>query len=316
MMSKGNLSSHDCRNKVDKPFISVVVPFYNSDKHLESCISALLSQTYQSSAYEIIMVDNNSTDNSTDVVRKYPQIILLSEAKKGSYAARNRGVAESKGSVIAFTDSDCIPVPEWLDRISASLDSPSVGIIQGGRLYTTESTGLLLLETYESERAVYTFSGKSTGLYYGYTNNMAVRRRVFDRCGPFLEVTRGADSIFMNRAIEEYTSEIVRYVHDATIRHVEITRVQDYLRKRFIYGRSFQQNYSRRKRIHRNMTIFERIDIIRGTVKRNRYSNLQFLYLIVLVSIGMINFRLGRLSVQFETIWIGLRGSLWSRNER
>ena len=310
MMSKDNLGSHDGKNDVDKPCISVVVPLYNSAKHLESCISALLSQTYPSSRYEIIMVDNNSTDNSIKVIMRYPRIKLLSEKKQGSYAARNRGVAESKGSIIAFTDSDCIPVPEWLDRISASLDSPSVGIIQGSRFYTTESRGLLLLEAYESERAFYTFSGKLKGLYYGYTNNMAVRRDVFDRCGPFLEVMRGADSIFVNRAIEEYSSEIIRYVPNAAIRHLEITGVRDYLRKRFIYGRSFQQNYSQRKRTHRNMTVFERFDIIRRTVKRNRYSKLQFLYLIVLVSIGMINFRLGRLSVQLESIRKGPSGSL------
>ncbi len=310
MMSKDNLGSHDGKNDADKPCISVVVPLYNSAKHLESCISALLSQTYPSSRYEIIMVDNNSTDNSIKVIMRYPRIKLLSEKKQGSYAARNRGVAESKGSIIAFTDSDCIPVPEWLDRISASLDSPSVGIIQGSRFYTTESRGLLLLEAYESERAFYTFSGKLKGLYYGYTNNMAVRRDVFDRCGPFLEVMRGADSIFVNRAIEEYSSEIIRYVPNAAIRHLEITGVRDYLRKRYIYGRSFQQNYSQRKRTHRNMTVFERFDIIRRTVKRNRYSKLQFLYLIVLVSIGMINFRLGRLSVQLESIRKGPSGSL------
>lgn len=309
-MSKDNLGSHDGKNEADKPCISVVVPFYNSAKHLENCILALLSQSYPASRYEIIMVDNNSSDDSLRIVMNYPQIKLFSEIKPGSYAARNRGVAESKGNVIAFTDSDCVPVPEWLDRISASFDSPGVGIIQGRRFYTTESRGLLLLEAYESERATYTFSGKLKGLYYGYTNNMAVRRDVFNRCGPFLEVMRGADSIFVNHAIEEYSSEIIRYVPDAAIRHLEITGVQDYLRKRFIYGRSFQQNYSQRKRTHRNMTVFERFDIIRKTVKRNRYSKLQFLYLIVLVSIGMINFRLGRLSVQIESIRKGSSGSL------
>ena len=205
------------------------------------------------------MVDNNSTDNSIKVIMKYPRIKLLSEKKQGSYAARNRGVAESKGSIIAFTDSDCIPVPEWLDRISASLDSPSVGIIQGGRLYTTESRGLLLLEAYESERAFYTFSGKLKGLYYGYTNNMAVRRGVFDRCGPFLEVMRGADSIFVNRAIEEYSSEIIRYVPDAAIRHLEITKLRDYLGKRFIYGKSFRTKLLPKKEERTgNMTVFER----------------------------------------------------------
>jgi glycosyltransferase involved in cell wall biosynthesis len=299
MMSMDNLGSHDGKNEVDKPCISVVVPLYNSAKHLESCISALLSQTYPSSAYEIIMVDNNSTDNSIKVIMKYPRIKLLSEKKQGSYAARNRGVAESKGSVIAFTDSDCIPVPEWLDRISASLDSPSVGIVQGSRFYTTESRGLLLLEAYESERAVYTFSGESAGLYYGYTNNMAVRRGVFDRCGPFLEVMRGADSIFVNRAIEEYSSEIIRYAPDAAIRHLEITKLRDYLGKRFIYGKSLEQNYNIRKKTHRKMTIPERYEIIQASIKRQRYNIAESIYLIVLVFAGMVCFMSGRLSVRF-----------------
>lgn len=315
-MSKDNLSSKDGRNEVDKPFISVVVPFYNSDKHLESCISALLSQTYPSSAYEIIMVDNNSTDNSTDLVRKYPQIILLSEAKKGSYAARNRGVAESKGRIIAFTDSDCVPCPEWLDRISASLDLPGVSIIQGGRHYTTESSGLLLLEAYESERAFYTFSGKLNGLYYGYTNNMAVRRDVFDRCGPFLEVTRGADSIFVNRAIEDYSPEIIRYVPNASIGHLEITGVPDYLRKRFIYGRSLQQNYAIRKWTHRKMTLLERYGIIRATIERKRYTFFESAHLVLLVSTGIVFFMSGHLSVKLEKLGRALTSAIWRRNEQ
>lgn len=316
MMSKDNLSSKDGRNGVDKPFISVVIPFYNSDKHLESCISALLSQTYPSSAYEIIMVDNNSTDNSTDVVREYSQIILLSEAKKGSYAARNRGVAESKGRIIAFTDSDCVPCPEWLDKISATLSSPGVGIVQGGRLYSTCSAGMLLLEAYESERAFHTFSGKFKGLYYGYTNNMAVRRDVLDRCGQFMEVIRGADSIFVNRAIEDYSPEIIRYVPDAAIRHLEITGVPDYLRKRFIYGRSLQQNYNIRKKTHRKMTISERYEIIRATIERKRYTFFESAHLVLLVSTGIVFFMSGRLSVKLEKLCRTLTRPIWRRNER
>lgn len=77
-----NLGSHDGKNEVDKPCISVAVPLYNSAKHLESCISALLSQTYPSSRCEIIMVDNNSTDNSIKVIMRYPRIKLLSEKNR------------------------------------------------------------------------------------------------------------------------------------------------------------------------------------------------------------------------------------------
>ena len=315
-MSMDNLSSNVGNPEVDIPFISVIVPFHNAAKHLEICISALLSQSYPPSRYEIIMVDNNSTDGSAEVVAKYSRIKLLTENKQGSYAARNRGVAESKGRIIAFTDSDCVPCPEWLDRISESISLPGAGIVQGGRLYSTASAGMLLLEAYESERAFHTFSGKFKGLYYGYTNNMAVRRDVFDRCGPFLEVMRGADSIFVNRAIEDYSPEIIRYVPDAAIRHMEITGVQDYLRKRFIYGRSLQQNYFIRKRTHRKMTISERYGIIRSTIERKRYTFFESAHLVLLVFTGIVFFMSGRLSVKLEKLCRTLTGPIWRRSER
>jgi glycosyltransferase involved in cell wall biosynthesis len=284
-------------------YISVVVPFHNAAKHIERCITALISQTYPSSAYEIIMVDNNSTDNSVELVTKYPQVKLLSETKKGPYAARNLGAAESRGEIIAFTDSDCEPSPEWLNKISDAINKPGIGLIQGGRLYTTDSPSLLLLESYESERADYTFSGRADGLYYGYTNNMAVRRDLFERCGPFVEVMRGADSIFVNRAVQDYSYRIIRYAPDATIQHSEITGLREYFRKKFIYGRSFQQNYALRKETHKNMTIAQRSEIVKRTIHRNKYSLLQTLPLIVYILIGTICFMSGRASAIFEKLY-------------
>jgi glycosyltransferase involved in cell wall biosynthesis len=181
--------------------ISVVVPFYNAEKHIEECARALLAQSYSSTRYEIIMVDNDSTDSSAELVRKYSRIKLLSEKNPGSYAARNKGVAASKGAIIAFTDADCVPSADWLQKIKAFMHTPDVKLMQCGRIYAVESSALSVLAAYESERATYTFSSRSRGIYYGYTNNMAVRRDLFDRCGPFLEIKRGADSIFVHRAL-------------------------------------------------------------------------------------------------------------------
>lgn len=290
-----SVSAGDVRNAA---YISVVVPFYNAGETIENCITALLGQKYPADDYEIIMVDNNSTDNASEIIKKHPRIKLLFEEKKGSYAARNRGVSESKGEIIAFTDSDCVPSPDWLVIISRAFQDPGVGVLQGRRLYNTRSLGLLLLQEYESERAVFTFSGRLPGLYYGYTNNMAVRREVFDRCGPFLEVLRGADSIFVNRVIDEYSPGIVRYAPEAVIRHSEITGLTDYQRKRFLYGRSLELNYPIRKKSHRNMTLSERFEIIRATNKRNNYSIPTSIYLFILVLFGMVCFMSGRLSVR------------------
>lgn len=298
MTPTNTYSRHDGdEQKID---ISVVVPFYNAGDTIENCITALLGQRYPAEHYEIIMVDNNSTDDTAEIIKKYPRIKLLFEEKKGSYAARNRGVSESKGEIIAFTDSDCAPSPDWLVSFSKAFQDPGVGVLQGRRLYSTHSLGLLLLQEYESERADFTFSGRLPGLYYGYTNNMAVRRDIFDKCGPFLEVPRGADSIFVNRAIDEYSPGIIRYVPEAVIRHSEIEGPTDYYRKKFIYGRSFELNYSIRRKSHRKMAMSESFEIIKATIKRNNYSIPTSIYLFILVLFGMVCFMSGRLSVSIE----------------
>lgn len=133
--------------------ISVVVPFYNAEKHIEECINSLLAQSYRRDRYEIIMIDNNSTDRSTAIVGRYPRINLLSEQKQGAYAARNRGIGASRGAIIVFTDADCVACSEWLQEIASAMGAPEIQLIQGGRLYGVKSPALSMLESYDSERS-------------------------------------------------------------------------------------------------------------------------------------------------------------------
>src|SRR5262249_3385794 len=105
------------------PEISVIVPFYNAERYIQDCIRGLLAQNFPENAYEIIMVDNNSTDASTSIVKQQPHITLLTEQKQGAYAARNRGLTAARGSVIAFTDPDCVPDPHWLQQIAMTFAS-------------------------------------------------------------------------------------------------------------------------------------------------------------------------------------------------
>jgi len=84
--------------------VSVVVPFYNEEKHLDECLSSLISQSYNN--FEIIAVDDGSTDSSINIINKYPHVNLIKQGHRGSGAARNRGVAEAKGEIIIFADAD------------------------------------------------------------------------------------------------------------------------------------------------------------------------------------------------------------------
>src|SRR3989338_8315260 len=93
---------------------SIVVPFYNKEKSIDACIQSLLTQEYPAERYEIICVNNNSTDNSFSLVNKYPSVKLIHEKRQGAYAARNVGILQSKGAFIVFTDADAKVTDSWL----------------------------------------------------------------------------------------------------------------------------------------------------------------------------------------------------------
>ena len=108
---------------MSKPFVSVVVPMYNSQETIESCLDSLVKLDYPKSRYEIIIVDDHSTDDSVNIVKSFvyahDNIRLLKQkiGKKGPAAARNLGIKQAKGEFIASTDSDEIMFSNWLNEL-------------------------------------------------------------------------------------------------------------------------------------------------------------------------------------------------------
>ena len=181
---------------------SVIVPVYNTAKHLHRCLEGLHALDYPVEEYEILMVDNNSTDESARILAADKGIRVLKEAKQGSYAARNRAIREAKGSILAFLDSDCIPDPGWLRSIEKAFADPDAHILLGLRKPANKNLTSALLSAYEAKKDELVFNSRSPELYYGFTNNMAVRKSTFDTYGPFVERPRGSDTIFVRRVVD------------------------------------------------------------------------------------------------------------------
>jgi glycosyltransferase involved in cell wall biosynthesis len=215
---------------------SVVVPFFNAEKFIERCAQALLTQTLPPDRYEILMVDNNSQDSSASIVRRFDRVRLLQEAEQGSYAARNRGIDAARGEIVAFTDPDCVPRKDWLEQIGRAMAQPHTALVLGGRQFATDSGILGMLAAYESGTVARIFAGQEAGCYFGYTNNMSVRMSIVKAIGGFQKLARGADTLFLRRVAELYGGSALQYNPDAMVRHLEIARVRDYLRKKTIYG--------------------------------------------------------------------------------
>ena len=93
--------------------ISIVIPAYNEEKAIESVIDACLKQTYPD--FEIIVVDNASTDKTSELAQKKKVKVVL-ENRKGLLWAREAGRKVATGQIIANLDADCLPDPDWLQK--------------------------------------------------------------------------------------------------------------------------------------------------------------------------------------------------------
>jgi cellulose synthase/poly-beta-1,6-N-acetylglucosamine synthase-like glycosyltransferase len=114
------------------PFVSVVVGIRNEEKFIEECIESLLNLDYPRDSYEIIIVDGMSTDKTRDIVQRYPVKLLLNE-RKNVAAARNLGVKNARGELVAFTDGDCKVDPKWLKTLIYEMqDTPDDVVCFGG----------------------------------------------------------------------------------------------------------------------------------------------------------------------------------------
>ena len=110
------------------PAISIVIPVYNTEKYLAQCLDSLMNQTFQD--FEIICVDDGSTDNSRKVISQYHQkVILTTSEHKGVGYARNTGLKFAKGKYIHFLDSDDYFEPDMLETLYNSAEQNNVDIV-------------------------------------------------------------------------------------------------------------------------------------------------------------------------------------------
>ncbi|MDC0269852.1 glycosyltransferase [Synechococcus sp. AH-551-N23] len=163
------------------PTISVIIPVYRDWKRLMTCLLALDAQSLPSNKFEIIVVNNDPLDNPPkEILLK--RISLLVQPIKGSYAARNKGISAARGSILAFTDADCIPDVDWLRNAEIGMLN-GCERIAGNIILFYKSKQLSISEIYEKKFAF--AQEKYVKLGFGATANMIALKRHFDLFGLF-----------------------------------------------------------------------------------------------------------------------------------
>jgi len=222
--------------------ISVVIPFYNAEKTLELCLDGLRNQTVKPE--EIILVDNNSTDTSKEIVNAFindhrdPQIVYVFCRKEGPSAARNKGAEVATGDWLVFTDSDCIPHSSWISDYTTHFENDSIGAVAGcikphSPVNLVQKTLSLFTLPENQEEIIHDSFSINKGLYP--TANLAVRMQIFNSVSGFDETLRYSEDRDLCAKIYKSGYKI-KAVKDAAVEHIHRTSLRGLIKQSFGFG--------------------------------------------------------------------------------
>ncbi len=211
-------------------FVSIIIPTYNDWETLSFCLDALARQSYASNMFEIIIVNNNPALQHPETYPIPLNCRIVDEAKPGSYAARNKGIEISKGHILGFTDSDCIPDENWIyNAVTYMIDNSDAERIAGHVELFYKAAKLNHVELYET---VFAFNQE---LYVkqdasSVTANMFTYRRIFKEVGLFNEaMMSGGDYEWSKRA--QNCGVSIHYLKTAFVKHPSRFRIDELLIK-------------------------------------------------------------------------------------
>lgn len=216
-----------------KPLISIVVPAYNEEDYLGYCLESLVNQNFPKDQYEIIVVDNASTDKTAKIAKNF-DVRVIKEPKKGVVFARQKGTLAARGKIVVSFDADSEATPDWLKGIHQRfIDSPN--IIAVGGFYRQPSISLtskIYLET------IVRYSIYYSTFLLGYpclisASNFAFKKEAFLRAGGYpLDAGRLADQFSFLQKLKK----IGKIVFDPTLMiTTSARRTKDRFLKSIVY---------------------------------------------------------------------------------
>jgi GT2 family glycosyltransferase len=233
------------------PFVSVIVPVLNGRPTFEELLVALAGQFLPVRQWELIIVDNGSTDGSLELAEKFaqarPNARVVRENRPGPSAARNAGVRQSRGSILAFIDSDCLPSATWLEELVEGFADRTVWAA-GGLLKSAPPTSIT--EAFSSRQGILNqedfFKPRPYKPPFLLTANFTARRAVFDRVGLFDESLHvGEDADLCWRILQ--AGGKLALVRGAIVAHRHRSNLRSFARQMFLYGIGSATTFARHR---------------------------------------------------------------------
>lgn len=222
------------------PRVSIIVPVRNRQEDLALCLDSLTTLQYPAEKTEIIVVDDNSSDDSLRVAARFPvKVISMKTHKQVSYC-RNLAAREAKGEILAFIDSDCVADPLWLQELIPAFRNPDVGAVGGLVDSYFEDKRLDRYEKVKSSLHVSTWfkrSSEKERFFYVPSCNLLIRRDLFLELGGFREDLHVGEDVDLCWRLQNH-GEALEYRPVGKVYHKHRNSLLPFCIRRFQYGTS------------------------------------------------------------------------------
>jgi len=222
------------------PFISIIVPVYNRADEIDDFLSSFEKQTKNN--FEVIVVDDGSTDSTKQVVEQHSSNLDLRyffQQNKGPGAARNLGMENAKGDIFVFIDSDCTVPDNYIENLSQHLEHKEFDAFGGPDTCRDDFPPFLKAINYSMTSCIGTggtrgSKGKQLTKYYPRSFNMGIKRVVFETIGGMNSLRHGQDMEFSNRIYNAGFK--VTYFDDVKVYHKRRTNLKKFFKQIFNWG--------------------------------------------------------------------------------
>jgi glycosyltransferase involved in cell wall biosynthesis len=220
--------------------ISIIVPVYNRADEIDSFLASFLKQ--DKADFEVIIVDDGSTDDLKEVIQKYSQVLKITyyfQQNQGPGAARNLGMSKAAGDYFVFIDSDCTVPENYIQNLINHISEEDFDAFGGPDTYLPDFPPFLKAVNYSMTSFLGTggtrgSKGKSVAKYYPRSFNMGIKKEVYKEIGGMNELRHGQDMDFSNRIYKAGFK--VKYLHDVKVFHKRRTSPRRFFKQIFNWG--------------------------------------------------------------------------------
>jgi glycosyltransferase involved in cell wall biosynthesis len=224
-----------CTQVNARPYFSFVIPVYNEEEHIASCLTSIFNSNYDSDKYEVIVVDNGSEDRSLEIALTFKQARVFELPQGNVGAVRNFGTAQALGQILVFIDADCLVDSEWLTRARDLINEHPKCAYGGGVKLPIDATWIESSWLLEKQ-------GKPTLPKHLIGASTVVSKDLFHSAGGFNEeVSSGEDTDLHNRLI--FASATVIIDHALNVTHLGNAKTpMQFIRRQIWHSENYISN--------------------------------------------------------------------------